>query len=95
MRNQQVLLDSRPQGEATVDNFRLVEVDVPPLADGQVLVRHHYLSLDPYMRMRMNDMKSYAAPQALGQPMIGGTVGEVVESRHPNYKVGDKVEPAP
>jgi NADPH-dependent curcumin reductase CurA len=91
MRNQQVLLDSRPQGEATVDNFRLVEVDVPALADGQVLVRHHFLSLDPYMRMRMNDSKSYAAPQALGQPMIGGTVGEVVESRHPNYQAGDKV----
>ncbi len=91
MKNQQILLVSRPAAEATVDNFKLVEVDLPPLAEGQVLVRHHYLSLDPYMRMRMNDMKSYAAPQALGQPMIGGTVGEVAESRHPGFQPGDKV----
>ncbi len=91
MKNQQILLVSRPTAEATVDNFRLVETDLPPLAEGQVLVRHHYLSLDPYMRMRMNDMKSYAAPQALGQPMVGGTVGEVAESRHPGFQPGDKV----
>ncbi|MFO4893289.1 NADP-dependent oxidoreductase, partial [Salmonella enterica subsp. enterica serovar 1,4,[5],12:i:-] len=81
----------RPQGEATVDNFRLVTTDTPALQDGQVLVRHHYLSLDPYMRGRMNDSKSYAASQPLGEVMIGGTVGEVVESRHPAYAVGDKV----
>jgi NADPH-dependent curcumin reductase CurA len=61
------------------------------LADGQVLVRNHHLSLDPYMRMRMNDMKSYAAPQAIGEPMIGGTVGEVVESCHAGYAVGDTI----
>jgi NADPH-dependent curcumin reductase CurA len=54
-------------------------------------VRHHFLSLDPYMRGRMNDAKSYAAPQPLGQVMQGGTVGEVVESRHPKFAVGDKV----
>ncbi len=90
-RNQQILLDNRPQGEATVDNFRLVATDTPALQDGQVLVRHHFLSLDPYMRGRMNDSKSYAASQALGEVMIGGTVGEVVESRHPKYAVGDKV----
>ncbi|MGX5661128.1 NADP-dependent oxidoreductase [Diaphorobacter nitroreducens] len=90
-RNQQILLDNRPQGEATVDNFRLVTTDTPALQDGQVLVRHHYLSLDPYMRGRMNDSKSYAASQPLGEVMIGGTVGEVVESRHPAYAVGDKV----
>lgn len=90
-RNQQILLDNRPQGEATVDNFRLVTTDTPALQDGQVLVRHHYLSLDPYMRGRMNDSKSYAASQPLGEVMIGGTVGEVVESRHPAYVVGDKV----
>jgi NADPH-dependent curcumin reductase CurA len=68
-----------------------VTVETPPLQDGQVLVRHHYLSLDPYMRGRMNDSKSYAAPQALGTPMIGGTVGEVVESRNPRFAVGDHV----
>ncbi len=89
--NKQWLLASRPKGEATVDNFRLVETPVPALADGQVLVRHHYLSLDPYMRMRMNDAKSYAAPQALDTVMIGGTVGEVVESKHPKFAAGDKV----
>lgn len=90
-RNKQILLVSRPQGEASVDNFRLVEVDTPPLAEGQVLVRHHYLSLDPYMRGRMNEGKSYAPPQPLNEVMVGGTVGQVVESRHPDYAVGDWV----
>ena len=89
--NQQILLDNRPEGEATTGNFKLVTTDTPALQDGQVLVRHHYLSLDPYMRGRMNDSKSYAQPQPLGEVMIGGTVGEVVESRHPKFAVGDKV----
>ena len=91
MQNQQIVLASRPAGEPTVDNFRLVETPVPALADGQVLVRHHYLSLDPYMRGRMNDGKSYAQPQPLDAVMIGGTVGEVVESRHPGFAAGDRV----
>lgn len=91
MQNQQIVLASRPAGEPTVDNFRLVEAPVPALADGQVLVRHHYLSLDPYMRGRMNDGKSYAQPQPLDAVMIGGTVGEVVESRHPGFAAGDQV----
>lgn len=89
--NRQILLDNRPQGEATVDNFKLVTTDTPALTDGQVLVRHHFLSLDPYMRGRMNDSKSYAASQPLGEVMIGGTVGEVVESKHPKYQAGDQV----
>jgi len=89
--NQQILLDNRPTGEASASNFLLVSSDTPPLQDGQVLVRHHYLSLDPYMRGRMNDSKSYAAPQPLGQVMIGGTAGEVVESRSPKFQPGDKV----
>lgn len=89
--NRQWLLDSRPQGEASAANFRLATGDTPPLQDGQVLVRHHYLSLDPYMRGRMNEGKSYAQPQPLGQVMIGGTVGEVAESRNPKYQPGDKV----
>ena len=89
--NRQILLDNRPQGEATLANFKLVENQTPALQDGQVLVRHHFLSLDPYMRGRMNDAKSYAVPQPLGQTMQGGTVGEVVESRNPRYVVGDKV----
>jgi NADPH-dependent curcumin reductase CurA len=89
--NQQIVLDNRPQGEATVDNFKLVTTDTPALTDNQVLVRHHFLSLDPYMRGRMNDSKSYAASQPLGEVMIGGTVGEVVESKHPKFQPGDKV----
>src|SRR3569832_753185 len=76
--NKQIHLDNRPQGEATAGNFKLVTADTPALQDGQVLVRHHFLSLDPYMRGRMNDAKSYAQPQPLGQVMQGGTVGEVV-----------------
>lgn len=90
-RNQQILLDNRPEGEAAVSNFKLVETETPALQEGQVLVRHHYLSLDPYMRGRMNDVKSYAAPQPLGEVMLGGTVGEVVESRHAKFQPGDKV----
>jgi len=89
--NRQIVLDNRPQGEATVANFKLVTTETPALAEGQVLVRHNYLSLDPYMRGRMNESKSYAQPQPLGEVMIGGTVGEVVESRHPKFNVGDKV----
>lgn len=92
--NEQILLVSRPQGEATVDNFKLVTTPLPTadqLADGQVLVRHHYLSLDPYMRGRMNDSKSYAEPQPLNTVMLGGTVGEVLLSKHPKFAVGDKV----
>ena len=89
--NRQILLVSRPKAEPGADNFRLVETPVAALADGQVLVRHHFLSLDPYMRGRMSDAKSYAAPQPLDQVMIGGTAGEVVESRNTHFKPGDKV----
>ena len=89
--NQQILLDNRPQGEASASNFKLVSSPTPALQDGQVLVRHHFLSLDPYMRGRMNDSKSYAVPQPLGAVMQGGTAGEVVESRNDKYPVGTKV----
>ena len=89
--NRQILLDNRPVGAATEANFKLVSVDTPDLQEGEVLVRHHYLSLDPYMRGRMNDAKSYAQPHPLGTVMIGGTVGEIVESRHPKFAVGDAV----
>ena len=92
--NRQIVLASRPQGEAGVDNFRLVETALPgpdELADGQVLVRHHFLSLDPYMRGRMNDSRSYAQPQPLDEVMIGGTAGEVIASRNPHFAVGDAV----
>jgi NADPH-dependent curcumin reductase CurA len=89
--NRQIHLVSRPKGEASADNFRLVEAAFDEPRDGQVLVRNHYLSLDPYMRGRMNDAKSYAQPQTLNQVMQGGTVGEVVVSKHPAYKAGDTV----
>ena len=89
--NQQFLLDNRPTGEASVSNFKLVSSETPPLSDGEVLVRHHFLSLDPYMRGRMNESKSYAVPQALGQVMQGGTVGEITESHSPKFQVGDMV----
>jgi NADPH-dependent curcumin reductase CurA len=89
--NRQILLQSRPAGKPGADNFLLVETPLPELADGQVLVRHHWLSLDPYMRGRMNEGKSYAQPQPLGEVMIGGTAGEVVASRNPAFAVGDKV----
>ncbi|MBG6072857.1 MULTISPECIES: NADP-dependent oxidoreductase [unclassified Polaromonas] len=89
--NQQFLLDNRPTAEASASNFKLASAETPALQDGQVLVRHHFLSLDPYMRGRMNDSKSYTAPQPLGEVMGGGTVGEVVESRSPKFQAGDKV----
>jgi NADPH-dependent curcumin reductase len=89
--NQQIHLVSRPSGEAVAKNFKLVDASVPELVDGQVLVRHHYLSLDPYMRGRMNNAKSYAAPQPLDAVMQGGTVGEVIASKNAGYAVGDKV----
>ncbi len=89
--NPQILLDNRPVGEAMAGNFKLVSSETPPLQDGQVLVRHHFLSLDPYMRGRMNEGKSYAVAQALGEVMLGGTAGEVVQSQHAKFAVGDKV----
>jgi NADPH-dependent curcumin reductase CurA len=89
--NKQWHLVSRPRGEPSTANFQLVEATVPELQDGQVLVRNHYLSLDPYMRGRMNDSKSYVAPQALNAVMEGGTVGEVVASKSEHFQVGDKV----
>ncbi|WAS52975.1 NADP-dependent oxidoreductase [Burkholderia ambifaria] len=89
--NRQILLVSRPQGAASADNFRLVETPLAPLAAGELRVRNHFLSLDPYMRGRMNDAKSYAAPQPLNEVMIGATAGEVIDSRHPDFAVGEHV----
>ncbi|HLX00566.1 MAG TPA: NADP-dependent oxidoreductase, partial [Trinickia sp.] len=89
--NRQILLVSRPQGAVTSDNFKLVETPLGALGPGQVRVRNHFLSLDPYMRGRMSEAKSYAEPQPLNEVMIGGTVGEVVESKNPKFALGDKV----
>jgi NADPH-dependent curcumin reductase len=88
---QRIVLAARPQGEVTPEHFRLETVAVPELAEGELLIRNHYLSLDPYMRGRMNDARSYAAPQALDETMIGGTVGEVVLSRNARFARGDFV----
>jgi NADPH-dependent curcumin reductase CurA len=89
--HQRIVLASRPQGRVAPENFRLERVPVPEPGPGQVLVRNHYLSLDPYMRGRMEESKSYAAPQPLGETMIGGTVGVVERSNHAQYAVGDTV----
>jgi NADPH-dependent curcumin reductase CurA len=86
-----IVLASRPAGAVSRDNFRLETVDTPQLDDGQLLVRNEWLSLDPYMRGRMNEGRSYAPAQVLGETMVGGTAGTVVESRHPQFKPGDQV----
>ncbi|MYM84263.1 zinc-binding dehydrogenase [Duganella sp. FT50W] len=88
---QRIVLAARPRGAVAPENFRLETVPVPELADGEVLIRNHYLSLDPYMRGRMSKAASYAASQALDETMIGGTVGQVVASRNPLFRVGDHV----
>ena len=75
----------------TEDNFRLIDSPLPSPAEGQVLVRNHWLSLDPYMRGRMDDARSYAKGADLGQVMVGGTVGEVLESKSPKFRPGDRV----
>ena len=90
-KNLQVLLANRPAGWVKESDFRIVETDIPAPADGQVLIRNHYLSLDPYMRGRMNDQRSYAAKVELGEVMTGETAGEVVESRNPRFQRGDTV----
>ncbi len=91
MINHRIVLAARPVGEARLSDFRFETVDLPAVPEGHVLVRVHYMSLDPYMRGRMNDAKSYAVPVAIGELMGGGTVGEVIESRHDSLAVGDKV----
>ncbi len=89
--NRQLTLASRPAGAPGKENFKLVTGALPDIADGELLLRTVYLSLDPYMRGRMSDAESYAEPVALGEVMIGGTVNRVVESRHPDYQPGDWV----
>lgn len=89
--NRRIVLARRPKGAASTDDFRLVEAPVPTIVDGQVLVRNCFLSLDPYMRGRMDEAKSYAAPQKLDEVMVGGTAGEVIESRNRRFAVGDAV----
>jgi NADPH-dependent curcumin reductase CurA len=90
-RGREVHLASRPIGEPTPDNFTLVETDVPAPGQDEVVVRNSFLSVDPYMRGRMNDAKSYLPPFQVGEPMQGGAVGEVIESRCEQLAVGDTV----
>ncbi len=87
----QIVLASRPSGPPTEANFQLTETDRPDLADGQVRVRNLFISVDPYMRARMNDVKSYVPPFRVGEPLEGGAVGTVVESRSPDLSEGDLV----
>jgi hypothetical protein len=90
-RNLQVTLKSRPQGWVRESDFALVEAPLPAIADGEVLLKTLHLSLDPYMRGRMDDAKSYAASVNLGEVMVGGAVSEVADSRHPKFTAGDVV----
>jgi NADPH-dependent curcumin reductase len=89
--NKQVLLTSRPRGWVQESNFRIVESPMPEITDGQVLVQNTYLSLDPYMRGRMNDAKSYTPPAKLDEVMVGGTIGTVIESKNTAFQVNDTV----
>ena len=89
--SREIHLVSRPEGWPTDENFRLTEVPVPELQEGQILVRNTNMSVDPYMRGRMNDVKSYVPPFQLDQPLEGGAVGEVIESRSDAHKPGDTV----
>src|SRR5262249_24805502 len=91
-KNRQWLLAARPAGEFDENAFKLAEAPVPEPKDGEVLVRNIWLSLDPYMRGRMRDVKSYVPPVQLGAVMEGGTVGDVIESKNPAFKKGDIVE---
>jgi NADPH-dependent curcumin reductase len=90
-KNRRIVLNSRPSGAPRSENFRLEETALPAPAPGQILLRTIYLSLDPYMRGRMNDGPSYAPPLAIGEVMVGGTVSRVEASRHPDYRVGELV----
>src|SRR5262249_48148234 len=90
-KNRQILLASRPHGEPKPENFKLVESPIPSIGDGQLLLKTKFLSLDPYMRGRMSDAKSYVPPFAVGEPMGGGTVGEVVASNNASYAAGETV----
>lgn len=89
--NQQILLKNRPAGEPKESDFALVETPIPEPGEGEVLNRTIYLSLDPYMRGRMSDRESYAAPVELGSVMVGGTVSQVMKSNHPQFWAGDFV----
>jgi NADPH-dependent curcumin reductase CurA len=91
VKSREIRLASRPVGMPTPENFRLAETEITPPKDGEVVVRNVFLSVDPYMRGRMKDTKSYVPPFEIGKPLSGAAVGEVVESRAPGFKAGDAV----
>jgi NADPH-dependent curcumin reductase CurA len=92
LKNKQVLLAARPSGAVEERHFNIVETDIPKAGENEFVVRNHFLSLDPYMRGRMDNEKSYAAKAEVGKVMVGTAVGEVIESRHEKFKAGDFVE---
>ena len=91
MRSKEWRLAARPHGLPQDSDFELAEVDVPDPADGELVVRNAFMSVDPYMRGRMNDVKSYVPPYAIGEPLYGGAVGQVVASRNDGFAEGDWV----
>jgi NADPH:quinone reductase len=91
MKNRQIILVARPEGLPQETDFQLIETELSEAAKGQFLVRTEYLSVDPYMRGRLSEAKSYAEPVGIGQLMVGGTVGTVLQSQHPEYRVGEVV----
>ncbi len=92
--NRRIVLASRPHGEPKPENFRLEEVPVPEIGPGQILLRTRWLSLDPYMRGRMSDAKSYATPVQIGDPITAEVVGEVVASKNPDIRSGNCGRPS-
>ena len=90
--NRQFILVARPFGLPKDSDFELVELPLPSLTDGQILLRTHFLSVDPYMRSRISGIRTYADPVNIGQRMVGGTVGEVIESKNPKFQVGEFYE---
>ena len=92
LKNTQIILVNRPRGWVQESDFRLVQTDLPELQDGEVLVQNTYLSLDPYMRSRMDAAKSYAEPVELGDVMVGDTVGVVIASKNPRFREQETVQ---
>ena len=91
MNTRQIVLTSRPKGTPTLSNFRLENIELPKIQSGEVLLKGLYYSVDPYMRGRMNDVKSYIPSFQIGQPIEGSVIASVLESKSDNFSKGDKV----
>lgn len=92
MISREIHLKARPKGMPTLDCFELADVDLPAIGDGEVLVKNLWMSVDPYMRGRMDDVPSYMPPFQIGEPLTGGAVGQILESKHPRYQAGEFVQ---